>query len=370
MHPPWTLSLYIARQFLLTILVTLLVLMAVAMLGDIVELLRRAAKREYVPFSVVLSMALLKAPELMQKLLPFAVLGGSMVALTRLTRTQELVVARASGVSVWGFLMPALVVVFLWGVATVTVFNPLSALMLLRFEKLESKYFLGQSSLITVSSSGLWLRQIEDKGRKDEVGEHIIHADRISQSDMTFSNVIIFSFDDKGVFTTRLDAQTARLEEGALILQNAIRSVPGLPPEPLESYSLKTTLHMAQIQESFASPETMPFWKLPEFIDSLEKAGFSALRHRLYWQSLLALPLLFMGTVLLAAVFSLRLPRQGGVSLLIAAGLLTGFALHFLTDVVQAFGAAGTIPIALAAWTPAVIMAAIASALLLQLEDG
>jgi lipopolysaccharide export system permease protein len=155
-----------------------------------------------------------------------------------------------------------------------------------------------------------------------------------------------------------------------LHLVNVIRSVPGKPPETLGEYKLPTTLTLEHIQDSFASPETMSFWHLPAFITTLENAGFSALKHKLYWYTLLANPFLMVGTVLVAAMFSLRLPRHGKIGILMVSGVVTGFLLHFFTDIIFALGAAGTIPVALAAWTPAMVAIMIGAALLLHLEDG
>ena len=127
---------------------------------------------------------------------------------------------------------------------------------------------------------------------------------------------------------------------------------------------------MGQIQDSFASPDTMSFWALPGFIKTLEDAGFSALRHRLHWHSLLSGPLLLFAMVLLAASFSLKLTRSGGTGLLMAGGVASGFVLYFLTDVSLALGISGGIPVVLAAWAPAVASTLLGFALLLHLEDG
>src|SRR5581483_11501761 len=116
MKLPWTLFSYIARHFLSAILLALFGLVAVSMLVDIVELIRRATARDGVPLHIILELSLLRIPFMAEKLAPYAVLIGSMLALTRLTRTQELVVARAAGVSVWQFLAPALSLVLMLGV--------------------------------------------------------------------------------------------------------------------------------------------------------------------------------------------------------------------------------------------------------------
>lgn len=368
MKLPWTLFQYIARHFLLAILLALFGLVMITMLIDIIELIRRASGKEDVPLHIVFELALLRIPYLVQKLTPYAVLVGSMMALTRLTRTHELVVARAAGVSVWQFLAPALAVVMTIGVFMATAFSPLAAALLLHYEHLEGKYLSGTPSMLMISSSGLWLRQIEDN--EGNVGEHIITTLRVSQSTMAFSHVIVFTYDKNHTFIERLDADNASLEPGILHLHQVTRSVPGYPPVTMADYLLPTTLTLSHIQDSFASPETMSFWRLPSFITMLENAGFSALRHRLYWHSLLASPFLMAGTVFVAAVFSLRLPRRGKVGILVVAGIVSGFLLHFFTDIIFALGSAGTLPVWLAAWTPAIVVSMIGAALLLHLEDG
>jgi len=368
MRLPLTLSFYIGRHFAFTILFALLALSSLTLVIDSIELIRRASTRDNIPMGAVLEMALLRLPHQMDKMLPFAVLVGGMVALTRLTRTHELVVARAAGVSVWQFLMPAIISASALGCFFVAVFSPVASAMLLRFEQLESRYFSGRPSLMAISSSGLWLRQIEEE---DPVAsEHIIYAMRISQRDMSFSNVIIFTFDHAGHFIERLHASQAVLDPGILRLEKVVRTIPGRPPENIRSVSLPTELQLTHIQDSFASPETMSFWALPGFINMLEKAGFSALRHKLYWQSMLAKPALLCGMILVAALFSLRLPRRGKLGLMAIAGVVTGFTFYFFTDLVQALGAAGSLPIVFAAWAPAAIMLVIGTGTLLHLEDG
>ena len=342
--------------------------MAISSLIDIVELIRRASGKDDIPLSVILEMSALRIPYMAEKLMAYAVLVGSMLALTRLTRTHELVVARAAGVSVWQFLAPAIAVVVLLGVFIATVFNPFSAVLLMRYEHIEGKYFSGTPSLLSISPSGLWMRQIEHDS--PTVGEHIIYTARVSQSTMEFSNVIVFTFDKSRKFTERLDAKSAVLEQDMLHLRQVTRSVPGQPPEYISDIELPTTLTLTHIQDSFASPETMSFWHLPSFITMLENAGFSALRHRLYWHSLFANPILMAGTVLVAAVFSLRQPRRGKIGLLVAAGILSGFLLHFFTNIIFALGSAGTLPVMLAAWSPAIVVTMIGAALLLHIEDG
>lgn len=370
---PITFSFYVGKHFLIGIGIAMAIVLGVAGLIDLVELLRRTANKEGVSFSIVLEMTVMKMPYMMEQVMPYAVLVGGMISLTRLTRTQELIAARAAGISVWQFLMPPVIIALLMGTFVLAAFNPLSSAMISRFERLESRYISGNSSLFTISSSGLWLRQVESSALTafgKPVAEYVLHARRVAQVDMTFSDVIIFLYSPDSKFIARLDADTARLDRGSWWLTNVTVSAPGKYPEKKETVDLKTDLQISQIQDSFAEPRTLSFWELSDFIDTLEKAGFSALRHKIYWYSMLAGPLLLCGMTLMAAVFSLRQARRGKIGVMIVAGLVTGFLFNFIINLFHAFGNSGSLPLQFAAWAPPLIVIMTGTALLLHMEDG
>ncbi|WP_421995173.1 LptF/LptG family permease [Roseococcus sp.] len=77
-----------------------------------------------------------------------------------------------------------------------------------------------------------------------------------------------------------------------------------------------------------------------------------------------------MTMALLAAGFSMRNSRRGGVAQSIAAGVAAGFGLFVLDRITGEFGEAGTLPVWLAAWVPTAAGLLLALALLLHLEDG
>ena len=101
---------------------------------------------------------------------------------------------------------------------------------------------------------------------------------------------------------------------------------------------------VARVQESFAPPDTLSFWALPGFIALLDHSGFSSIRHRLQFQTLLALPLLAGTMTLLAAGFSMRPARRGGVAKMIGSGVAAGFALFLISKVAEEFGQSGALP--------------------------
>ena len=347
-------------------LLLLAALLGLILLFDIVELMRRAAPRPEVSFGTITEMALLKLPYLGQKIFPFAALFAGMLVFWRLTRSHELVVTRSAGVSAWQFLLPVLVLSALLGFASVTAVNPLASASLSRFERIEATVLKGQKSDLAISESGLWLRQ------GDLSGQSVVHAARVLQQgdEVELSDVVIFVYRGIDIFDYRIDAEHARLENGFWKLTDVWFFRPETAPSRTDEYLLKTDLTLAKIQDSFAPPETMSFWALPGFIRTLEGAGFSALRHRLHWHALLATPLLMCAMVLIAATFTLRQDRRGSTSFILAAGVLTGFALYVAQDFVFALGLSDSIPVTLAAWTPSGVAALLGITMLLHLEDG
>lgn len=361
-----TLSFYIGRHFLLSFVALFALFLMLIVLFDLVELLRRVAARPEVTFGMVSEMAFLKLPFMAQKSFPFAVLFGGMAAFWRLTRSHELVITRAAGVSAWQFLFPVIALAFLLGVIQVTVINPLASTTLSRYERLEAVLLKGQKSFLALSDNGLWLRQ------SNAEGQSVVHAASVLQQgkNVELRDVVVFTYEGSDRFRSRTDATYARLEDGFWHMKDAWVYVPEKLPRFEKDYWLATDLTLSKIQDSFAPPETMSFWDLPGFIGTLEKAGFSAIRHRLYWHTLLAAPLLMCAMILIAASFTLRHTRRGGTTFIIACGILTGFALYFFSDVVFALGLSDSIPVTLAAWTPSGVATLLGLATLLHLEDG
>lgn len=364
MNPASILARYIARQFVAWFLALIAIVSSIVVLLEGVELLRRAAGRPGVTMALVFKMAILKSADTAQQVFPFVVLFSAMYTFWRLTRSQELVVVRAAGVSAWQFLAPAIASAFLIGVIKVTALNPVAAVMTARYQQLEDRYLKGQESVLTVSGSGVWLRQPDGKGFA------IIHAASVKPGTMDLRQVMVLRLDADNRFRSRIDAADAALGDGFWDLHKAWINRPNHEQSFVASDRLPTDLTARRIAESFAAPDTLSFWQLPGFIHTLDATGLSSVRHRVQYQSLLAQPFLLCAMVLFAAAFSLRQTRRGGTLPMISSGIATGLVLFVLTSVAAALGTSETIPVALAAWTAPVVGLILGTYMILHLEDG
>ena len=340
------------------------------MLFDYIELLRRAATRPDVSFGLVTTIALLRLPYYLLQILPFAVLLGGIVSFWRLTRSSELIVARSSGLSAWQFLAAPLLCGILFGAAATTGISPLSSVMYRRAEALDNIYIRKTRGPLALAGGQLWLRQVDRALNAQGVAmlhaRHVALQGKIVEAD----EVSVFRLDDHDRLLVRIEADHARLAGGAWRMTGARTIRPDHLPEKVGQFDLPTDLTERRMQESFQSPDTLSVWALPEFIALLDDAGFSAVRHRLHFQTLLALPLLCGTMVLVAAGFSMRPTRRGGVAQMIGSGVASGFALFTFSKVAEQFGQSGALPTVLAAWAPAGAGLMLAVSLLLHLEDG
>jgi len=359
-----TLSIYLGKQFLKNAGIILAGLMAIIFLVDFIELLRRATGKDNVTIWMLINLALLRLPNLMMTLLPFVALFGGMLTFFRMSRTSELTVIRAAGISAWKFLLPSLCLALGIGGFTLAVINPIASAMEAKATQLEATHLKNRSSFLYLTSNNLWLRQVDDNGLS------VIHARGATNQGVDLSEVIIFQYDLSEQFTRRIEASRAYLRPGYWELFDVLMTSPEQAAVRRDKMALQTGLTVAQIQESFAPPRTLSFWELPKFIKTLEDAGFSALNHRIYWHSLIASPILLVAMVLVAATFSLRTTRRGGGSILVMAGITTGFVFYFFTDIIRALGMSGNVPVMLAAWTPALAITLLGISMMFHLEDG
>jgi lipopolysaccharide export system permease protein len=365
-----TLSRYIARAFTLAVLAMIAALAGLVALFDFIELLRRSVTRPEATFGLVAEIAALRVPWEAMEILPFAVLLGGIFAFWQLTRSSELIVARAAGISAWQFLAAPLLCAVALGVIATAAISPISAVLGARAEALDNAYLHSGGGPLALNGGQLWLRQA-DRGIVPQ-GVAIVHAMsvRLSGETLTVRDVSVFRLDGQDKLLERIEAPSARLSRRTWILDGARTTTAGHLPDAAHTISLPTDLTVSRVEESFASPDTFSVWALPSFIAMLERSGFSSIRHRLHFQSLLALPLLAGTMALLSAGFSMRPARRGGVAKMLGSGVAAGFSLFVVSKVAEEFGQSGALPPLLAAWAPAAAGLLLSLALLLHLEDG
>ena len=359
-----TLSRYFGMRFLGTVLGTFAGVVVLAGMSDYFEMMRRGADWPAATAWMLAQISIFRIPQLTERIMPFAVLVGAMSCYLTLSRRLELVIARSAGISAWQFVAPALIVAFVLGTLATTVYNPVAAMLHERSKRLQAEVMGETFSALQASSSGFWVRQ------KSADGAAIINAQTSREQGSSLSGVSVYTFDNAGHFQKRIEARTAALEQGYWRLDDARIYSSGSPPQIAAHYRLGTNLTLAQVRESFATPETVPFWQLPSYIEMADKAGLAAAGYRLQYDELIARPFLLCAMVLLAAAVSLRFFRFGGVQKMVLSGICAGFMLFVLQKITEDMSKAELMSPIVAAWIPAMVGGLTGFVALLYQEDG
>ena len=360
-----TLARYFGLRFLIAVAIVFAGIFALVALIDYVEMMRRAGDIPNVPAMLIAKTSIYRVPQVVERILPFCVLIGAMSCYLNLSRRLELVVARSAGLSAWQFVAPALLVAFALGVAATTIYNPISATLQEQSKRFEAELFGLRGNAVSRGGGGpFWI------GQRTDEGQAIINATSSRDQGINLNGVSVYTFDPEGRFKQRIEARGALLEPGAWLFRDARIYALGVLPVRQPEYRLKTSLTTEQVRESFATPETVPFWELPEYIQIAEHAGLGAAGYRLQFQKLLARPFLLTAMVLLAAAVSLRFFRFGGIQKMVLSGIGAGFLLYVLSKVTEDLSKAELMHPVPAAWLPVLAGGLTGFIALLYQEDG
>ena len=134
-----TLARYFYKKYVSTLFYTLIISIIFVLIVDTAELARRISKVGNGDITLALQLALLKLPEMILEIFPFIILFGSLATFYILSKNSELVIFRVSGISIWQFLTPAIIIVLLIGLILITAIQPFIALSSEKFKELEAR---------------------------------------------------------------------------------------------------------------------------------------------------------------------------------------------------------------------------------------
>lgn len=386
------LQLYLARRWLRQFMVIAGAFLAILFLIDLIEQIRRFGAHG-VGLPGTAAMAALNIAGSFYSILPLITLLSGIALFLSMSRSSEMVAIRASGRSGLRALGAPAISAVIAGIAAVAVLNPIVAGTTKRYDAAVARIQTGGAQTVSLGEGAVWLRQglpgrlagarnspgvdtpDQTTPTENPGGQVVIRATRASPDATTLFDATFLVFDQGAGPTRRIEAQAARLERGSWLLT-------GVKDWPLDAANpeaaalsgpalrLPTDLTADRIRDGFGAPEAVPIWQLRSFIAGLDRAGFSALRHRVWLQMELARPLLMGAMILIAAAFTMRPVRGRRVGMLVLGAFVAGVGLFFLRNLAQVLGESGQVPPVLAALAPPAVAALLALALLLRLEDG
>jgi lipopolysaccharide export system permease protein len=351
---------YLLQLFLQGFAQVVGVFLGLFFLIDGVEGVRRYSDKVNFNWGDMFILLTLRLPSFVTMLFPSIALLTTLIVLTRLTRQNEITVMRASGVSLYRILIPFL----MGGVLIAAVHVILQDQIIPRTNKAYyalKDYLLDRQVASVTKSGNLWYRS----------GKQIIHARKSSLEEKSLSDVIVFRFDDERHLVSRIEAKKAVYQEERWYLTEGIEYVFGgsVQAVTFKERPWRVILDPELLGKKPENPEFLSINRLRLLAERLQEKGADATTHWVTLYRKLADPATTVAAILLAFPFTLRLPRQGGVSRSIVFGILLGFAMFVVVDLSTALGLGGRLPPALSAWAPVVIFMGLGGFLFLHLAD-
>ncbi len=292
------------------------------------------------------------------KTLSITVLLGSIIALVEFQARREFVVMKASGISIWRILRGPMLAIALLGIAITMLGEGIST----KINREINPTPPGLGGGVARATSDIWLHQ------SGANGEYFIRAESARENGSILHNVLVFPNWSDDI--RRISAQKADYLQGQWILNNATLTKTGGNTQQVASYVLNTDSTRADLRVSLGSTEDFTFFELINLLTSgvSDPVIRSAAETRL--AKLAALPLLLVGSLLIAFAFTAGYQRDNTFGMAILYGIVMGFVVFVITEMADRAGSSGVLDPAFATWGPAILAILIGVSVLLKKEDG
>ncbi len=353
---PLILYKYFTKDIFKYFLFSLFALIILTFFIDIIELFRRSSNKVGVEHLVeaniydIIGMSLLKIAGNIQKILPFAVLIGSISCFNQWRKKNYYIISKVSGMSLWKILSPILVSFFSVGIASIVILNPFASLLNKKYENLQNIFF-GQKSFKTFSfdTKGFWIKQISEKSYL------LINADKINEELNTLLNVNIFVYDQNSVFKKRVSAKRAVFSKEKLVLFDVLLTKNNSELDKFKKYTFFMKSSLNNLNVATIEPENLFILDFPSYLKQMEQSGLNTSKHMIQFFKLTCHPFLIISMILLSASLMLKSSERKIEVGIVALSLVVGFSLYFIGDFIFALGSSEKLPPLLSGFGPTLI---------------
>ncbi len=350
-------SRYLLQEISASILVIMLALISMFSFFDLIQELDSIGKGSYGIGSALL-FVLLSAPGHVYEVVPVAVLIGTMYALAQFARHSELVVLRASGVSMSALGLILLRVGVIFAILTFAVGELITPLSEKTAQRLRIK--ATDSVVAQDFRSGLWVKD----------GNSFVNIEDVLP-DAGLLNIHIYEFDPDFHLRMISNAKSGSYHDSSWDLrdvsqtsfsQNRIRT------QVFAQASWQSVIRPELLNVLLVVPEKMSAWNLYFYIRHLGENHQKTTRHEIALWSKMVYPIASIVMVVLALPFGFLQQRAGGISAKIFAGIMLGLTYQVLNRLFVHIGLLNDWPPLLSATVPTALFLAAGVGMLIWVE--
>ena len=359
--PSRTLTVYLAKMFVLRILAVLVMLVLVLLMLDLLSTSGDILAVEGNGQAELLTYAGLRIPQLIARFLPYSVLLATLITLVTLNQNSEVIAMKAAGLSAHQVLAPLLLTAL--------------AVSLISFGFNERVVTRSSATLKAWDAAEYGPIPEESNVRANVYltdGTNVLTAaalagrgEAIAMRDVTW-----YRRTEEGAIVERIEAESATYAAPGWRLEQVDRfEVANATSAVADSLVVGEALTPDQIDLARVDPDTIAFWDLSQSIDAYEEAGRRTGEMRAKFWHKLAAPFSAFLMPLLGAIAAFGLARSGQLFVRALIGMGLGFAYFVVDSAALAMGNFGGYPPLLAAWGPFLIFLLIGETVLIRTEE-
>lgn len=335
---------YLIKQFLLTILFSLLTFLAIFIIVDLMEHIDEFIDYE-VPLDIILKYYVVFLPQMIRYMTPISVLLAALFVTGKMSDLNELTAIKSSGISLYRYMLPFVVttiIISLFGVYFGGYITPISNKMKVSIER----DYMDWGTI----QSGHNIFFQDSKTRIVTLASYNVHTER--------ANIIsIQEYDllDITRMLSRIDAQKMRYDttNHSWIMSNGIKRTfldTTQITQKFDEMEIKD-LHFKpdDIIKKQIKPEEMTLTELLELANDELKTGNDPRRTMIEYHSKIAFAFASLITVLFGLPLSSN-KRRGGLALQFGINLVIAFSYMVFMSISLAFGKNGVMGPLLTAW--------------------
>ena len=340
---------YLAKEFIKIVINTSIIFFCLGFIMNIFEEIN-FFKDFNVAIITPIILSLLFVPSLLNYFFPFVILLSGMWFFLKIKKTDELTSMNVSGMSNLSVIIIPSILSIILGIFFVTALNPITSLLVKKYETVKGNYEKEQDYLATVTVNGIW---IKERGLK---ANYMIRASHLEKENLM--GVTIYEFDKDNNFTRRIEADSANITSLKWVLKNitVINSDGIMLTEPIKDPFYFSMYDIKKIKSLYSNLDTISFWDLEHEINLLKQRGYSTREMQVKLHRSLAFPFFLLSMVLLSSVFTLGTTFKENNWTYVFLTITASVVIFFFNDFSAALGKTDKLPVELSVWMPIAII--------------
>ena len=340
---------YLAKEFIKIVINTSIIFFCLGFIMNIFEEIN-FFKDFNVAITTPIILSLLFVPSLLNYFFPFVILLSGIWFFLKIKKTDELTSMNVSGMSNLSVIIIPSILSIILGIFFVTALNPITSLLVKKYETVKGNYEKEQDYLATVTVNGIW---IKERGLK---ANYMIRASHLEKENLM--EVTIYEFDKDNNFTRRIEADSANITSLKWVLKNitVINSDGIMLTEPIKDPFYFSMYDIKKIKSLYSNLDTISFWDLEHEINLLKQRGYSTREMQVKLHRSLAFPFFLLSMVLLSSVFTLGTTFKENNWTYVFLTITASVVIFFFNDFSAALGKTDKLPIELSVWMPIAII--------------